>query len=75
MITPIKRLRKSAQLTQATVAAMVGIDPRTLRRWENGEAEAPLMYRMLMTAASELTVDDDSAGAALSALSERARQP
>jgi DNA-binding transcriptional regulator YiaG len=78
MTTPIKRLRRLTGLTQATVAAMVGTDPRTLRRWENGEAEVPLMYRMLLEAVSR----DTSANSAslspawyLAWLSERGRQP
>lgn len=33
-----RRLRKKAKLTQEQIAQTLGVDVRTVRRWENGEA-------------------------------------
>ena len=65
----VRALRAATGLNQTTVAAMVGTDPRTLRRWENGEADPPLMYRMLMLAVSACP----EPGMLLRALSHEAR--
>lgn len=39
--TIIKTGRKITGLTQEAMAAILGTDPRTLRRWESGEATTP----------------------------------
>ena len=39
------QLRKDAELTQAQVAAALGVRPRTLAAWEKGEAEPPAAVR------------------------------
>nr|WP_325300368.1 helix-turn-helix transcriptional regulator [uncultured Dysosmobacter sp.] len=39
--TLIKTGRKTAGMSQEDLAAFLGTDPRTLRRWESGEAPTP----------------------------------
>ncbi|KKK53682.1 hypothetical protein LCGC14_3092330 [marine sediment metagenome] len=35
----IKRLRRRLKLTQRQLADEIGVDPRTVMRWENGDCE------------------------------------
>ncbi|KRA38819.1 MULTISPECIES: helix-turn-helix transcriptional regulator [unclassified Nocardioides] len=40
--SPLRRLRHRSRLSQSRVAALAGIDRRSLGAWERGEAEPPL---------------------------------
>lgn len=37
----VKEIRKGAGLTQSALAAILGVNPRTIRRWEAGESKPP----------------------------------
>lgn len=41
VLADLRRARAASGLTQAEVAARLGIHMRTLRRWENGESDPP----------------------------------
>lgn len=62
----LSRLRDLRGLTQAMLAAAIGVDPRQVRRWESGESYGP-PPRDLLAIARHLGVDvawlcDDDAG-------------
>jgi DNA-binding transcriptional regulator YiaG len=47
MMTPeqFKRALDELELTQPTAAALLGVHPRTTRRWANAEREIPMPVR------------------------------
>lgn len=44
----LKDIRKDLDLTQQKLADMLGVDIRTVRRWENGEIKMPKTAELLV---------------------------
>jgi DNA-binding transcriptional regulator YiaG len=49
----VKTLRRLTGIRQKNMAAMIGVTPFTLRKWENGYGEASIMYRMILASAAD----------------------
>ena len=58
--TDFAAIRKALGLSHAALAALVGVDQRSSRRWEAGEREIPPAVAKLLRLldARRLTVDD-----------------
>lgn len=56
VLADLRRARAASGLTQAAVAARIGIHMRTLRRWENGEGDPPagMLFRWAAVVGLEL---------------------
>jgi transcriptional regulator with XRE-family HTH domain len=46
--SPLQRLRRKANLTQAAVAEHLGVSERQVRNWEHGRAEPPARVVLLL---------------------------
>jgi transcriptional regulator with XRE-family HTH domain len=59
VLADLRRARADSGLTQAEVAARLGIHMRTLRRWENGEGDPPahMLFRWATAVGVVLKVD------------------
>ena len=58
-LADLRCARAASDLTQADVAARLGINLRTLRRWENGEGDPPagMLFRWAAVVGVVLAVD------------------
>ncbi len=59
VLADLRRARATSGLTQAEVAARLGIHMRTLRRWENGEGDPPagMLFRWAAVVGVGVKVD------------------
>ena len=59
VLADLRRARAASGLTQAEVAARLGIHMRTLRRWENGEGDpqAGMLFRWAAVVGVVVTVN------------------
>ena len=48
--SPIRTLREQAGLSQARLAALLGVAPNTVARWERGERKPPPYVEAAITA-------------------------
>ena len=58
----IRRRRVELGLSQAELAAAVGLDPRQIRRYESGDAEPPLQAARALAQTLAITIDELAGG-------------